>query len=56
MPSCTTACSSPPPKSFCKGNASKQTEFGKMVKPQEAENQIVIAYKVYDQRPNDQDI
>jgi hypothetical protein len=27
-----------------------------MVKLQEAENQIVIAYEVYDQRPNDQDI
>ena len=27
-----------------------------MVKLQEAENQIVIAYEVYDQRPSDQDI
>ena len=27
-----------------------------MVKLQEAENQIVIAYKVYDQRPNDADL
>lgn len=39
-----------------KGKASKPTEFGKMVKLQEAENQIVIAYEVYDQRPNDKDL
>lgn len=39
-----------------KGKASKPTEFGKMVKVQEAENQIVIAYEVYEQRPNDRDL
>jgi IS5 family transposase len=39
-----------------KGKASKPTEFGKMVKLQEAENQIIIAYEVYDQRPNDKDL
>lgn len=39
-----------------KGKASKPTEFGKMVKIQEAENQIVIAYQVYEQRPNDKDL
>jgi len=39
-----------------KGKAGKPTEFGKMVKLQEAENQIVIAYEVYDQRPSDQNI
>jgi IS5 family transposase len=39
-----------------KGKAGKPTEFGKMVKLQEAENQIVIAYEVYDQRPGDRDI
>jgi len=39
-----------------KGKAGKPTEFGKMVKLQEAENQIVIAYEVYDQRPNDADL
>src|SRR5271169_4928990 len=38
-----------------KGKAGKPTEFGKMVKLQEAENQIVIAYEVYDQRPSDSD-
>ncbi len=39
-----------------KGKASKPTEFGKMVKIQEAENQIIIAYEVYEQRPNDKDL
>jgi len=39
-----------------KGKASKPTEFGKMVKLQEAENQIIIAYEVYDQRPQDKDL
>jgi hypothetical protein len=31
-------------------------EFGKMIKLQEAENQIVIEYEVYDRRPNDSDL
>jgi IS5 family transposase len=35
-----------------KGKASKPTEFGKMVKIQEAENQIVIHCEVFDQRPS----
>jgi IS5 family transposase len=39
-----------------KGKAGKPTEFGKMVKLQEAENQIVIDYEVYDQRPSDSDL
>jgi IS5 family transposase len=39
-----------------KGKASKPTEFGKMVKIQEAENQIVIAFEVYDQKPSDSDL
>jgi transposase, IS5 family len=39
-----------------KGKAGKPTEFGKMVKLQEVENQIVIAYEVYDQRPSDSDV
>jgi len=39
-----------------KGKTSKPTEFGKMVKVQEAENQIVTAFEVYDQRPNDRDL
>jgi IS5 family transposase len=39
-----------------KGKAAKPNEFGKMVKLQEAENQIVIDYEVYDHRPNDSDL
>jgi transposase, IS5 family len=39
-----------------KGKAGKPNEFGKMVKLQEAENQIVIDYEVYDRRPSDSDI
>jgi IS5 family transposase len=39
-----------------KGKAAKPNEFGKMVKLQEAENQIVIDYEVYDRRPNDADV
>jgi IS5 family transposase len=39
-----------------KGKASKPTEFGKLVKLQEAENQVVIDYEVYDQQPNDADL
>ena len=35
-----------------KGKAGKPTEFGKMVKIQEAEQQIVTHYEVYDQRPS----
>ena len=39
-----------------KGNAGKPTEFGKMVKIQEAEQQIVTHYEVYDQRPSDSNL
>src|SRR6201987_845511 len=39
-----------------KGKAGKPNAFGKMVKLQEAENQIVIDYEVFDQRPNDSDL
>ena len=39
-----------------KGKAGKPTEFGKMVKIQEAEEQIVTHYEVYDQRPSDSDL
>jgi IS5 family transposase len=39
-----------------KGKAGKPTEFGKMVKVQEAEGQIVTHYEVYDRRPNDADL
>jgi transposase, IS5 family len=36
-----------------KGKASKPTEFGKMVKIQEAENQIVTDYQVFEEKPAD---
>ena len=39
-----------------KGKAAKPTEFGKMVKIQEAEQQIVTHYEVYDERPSDADL
>ncbi len=37
-----------------KGKASKPTEFGKLVKVQEAENQIIAHYEVFAERPADQ--
>jgi transposase, IS5 family len=39
-----------------KGKASKPTEFGKLVKLQEAENQIIIDYEVFARRPSDMDL
>jgi IS5 family transposase len=39
-----------------KGKPGKPNEFGKMVKLQEAENQIVVDYDVYDQRPPDSEL
>ena len=39
-----------------KGKASKPTEFGKMIKIQEAENQLITDYQVYQQRPADTEL
>src|ERR1017187_9992757 len=39
-----------------KGKAGKPTEFGKMVKIQEAENQIITSYAVYPKRPADSNL
>ena len=39
-----------------KGKASKPTEFGKLVKVQEAENQIITDYRVFAERPSDQQL
>ena len=39
-----------------KGKANKPTEFGKLVKIQEAESQIVTAYEVYENRPSDNEL
>jgi IS5 family transposase len=36
-----------------KGKTAKPTEFGKLVKLQEAENQFVVDYQVYERRPDD---
>lgn len=36
-----------------KGKSSKPTEFGRLIKIQEAENQIITDYEVCDQRPSD---
>jgi IS5 family transposase len=39
-----------------KGKASKPTEFGKMVKIQESENQIITDYDVFEKRPSDSEL
>ena len=39
-----------------KGKASKPTEFGKLVQIQEAENQIITHYEVFDNRPSDRQL
>jgi transposase, IS5 family len=39
-----------------KGKAGKPNEFGKLVKIQEAENQIITHYQVFDQRPSDSEL
>jgi len=39
-----------------KGKAGKPNEFGKTVKIQEAENQIIVDYDVYHKRPSDSDL
>ena len=36
-----------------KGKAGKPNEFGKLVQLQEAENQIITHYEVYEERPSD---
>ncbi len=43
----------PDTEAIRKGKAHKPTEFGKLVKIQEAENQVIVDYEVYDQRPTD---
>jgi len=39
-----------------KGKAAKPTEFGKLVKIQEAEHQLIIDYEVFQKRPADSDL
>jgi IS5 family transposase len=43
----------PTTENIRKGKAGKPDEFGKMVKIQEAENQIITDYEVYPKRPSD---
>ena len=44
----------PDTEAIRKGKAHKPTEFGKLVKIQEAENQVIVDYEVYDERPSDE--
>jgi IS5 family transposase len=46
----------PHTESIRKGKASKPTEFGKLVQLQEAENQIITHYEVFDERPSDREL
>jgi transposase, IS5 family len=46
----------PSTKIIRKGKAGKPNEFVKMIKLQEAENQIIVDYEVYTRRPNDCDL
>ena len=39
-----------------RGEAKQPTEFGKMIKVQEAEGQIVVDYEVFEKRPADSDL
>jgi IS5 family transposase len=39
-----------------KGKTGKPTEFGKLIKLQEAENQIIVDYEVYERRPSDTEL
>ena len=39
-----------------KGKASKPTEFGKLVQIQEAENQIITHYEIFEHRPSDREL
>jgi IS5 family transposase len=43
----------PTTEAIRKGKAAKPTEFGKLVKIQEAEHQVVTDYAVYPERPSD---
>lgn len=39
-----------------RGKAKQPTEFGKMIKVQEAEGQIISSFEVYEKRPSDSDL
>jgi IS5 family transposase len=46
----------PATEAIRKGKAAKPTEFGKLVKIQEAEHQVVTDYEIYAERPTDQSL
>jgi IS5 family transposase len=46
----------PATEAIRKGKAAKPTEFGKLVKIQEAEHQVVTDYEIYAERPPDQSL
>jgi hypothetical protein len=46
----------PSAKVIRRGKAKQPTEFGKMIKVQEAEAQIITDYQVYEKRPSDSDL
>lgn len=46
----------PDTEAIRKGKAAKPTEFGKLVKIQEAENQVIVDYEVYNERPADSEL
>ena len=50
------ASSSPPPRSSARGRPASPPNSARSVKLQEAENQIVTEYEVYDRRPSDADL
>ena len=52
-PARSSACLNPRAEIIRKGKVHKPTEFGKLVKIQEAENQIITHYAVCQQRPAD---
>ena len=39
-----------------RGKAKQPTEFGKMIKVQEAESQIITSYEVFAKRPSDSEL
>jgi len=39
-----------------RGKAKQPTEFGKMIKVQEAESQIITSYEVFEKRPSDSEL
>ena len=49
-------CSNRRRRSSRRGKAKQPTEFGKMIKVQEAESQIITSYEVFAKRPSDSEL